>query len=85
MAGAFQTHHLQPRTTAETQPKSNHGHHHGQNPNRNKNPEAHQITNQITPTEIKVQNPQNNQNHKMKTLKVNPSLKKTYIGFVIIF
>ena len=48
MAGAFQTHHLQPRTTTETQPKSN----------RNKNPEAHQITNQITPTEIKVQNPQ---------------------------
>ena len=75
MAGAFQTHHLQPRTTTETQPKSN----------RNKNPEAHQITNQITSTEIKVQNPQNNQNHKMKTLKVNPPLKKTYIGFVIIF
>ena len=75
MAGAFQTHHLQPRTTTETQPKSN----------RNKNPEAHQITNQITSTEIKVQNSQNNQNHKMKTLKVNPPLKKTYIGFVIIF
>ena len=33
MAGAFQAHHLQPRTTVETQPKSN----------RNKNPEAHQI------------------------------------------
>ena len=47
MAGAFQAHYLQPRTTAETQPKSN----------RNKNPEAHQIKNQITPTEIKVQNP----------------------------
>ena len=66
MVGAFQAHHLQPRTTAETQPKSN----------RNKNPKAHQITNQITPTEIKTQNPQNNQNHKMKTLKVNPSFKK---------
>ena len=65
MAWAFQAHHLQPRTIAETQPKSN----------RNKNPEAHQITNQITPTEIKVQNPQNNQNHKMKTLKVNLPLK----------
>ena len=44
MAGAFQAHHLQPRTTAETQPKSNH----------NKDPEAHQIINQITPTEIKA-------------------------------
>ena len=75
MAETFQAHHLQPHTTAKTQPKSN----------RNKNPEAHKITNQITPIEIKVQNPQNNQNHKMKTLKVNPSLKKTYIGFVIIF
>ena len=63
MAGAFQAHHLQPRAIAETQPKSNH----------NKDPKAHQITNQITPTKIKAQN---NQNHKMKTLKVNPSLKK---------
>ena len=44
-------------TTAKTQPKSN----------RNKNPETRQITNQITPTEIKAQNPQNNQNHKIKT------------------
>ena len=85
MVEVFQARHLQPRTTAETQPKSNHGHHHGQNPNHNKNPEAHQITNQITSTEIKVQNPQTNQTYKMKTLKVNPSLKKTYIGFVIIF
>ena len=66
MAGAFQAYHLQPRTTSETQPKSNH----------NKIPEAHQITNQITPTKIKAQNPQNNQNHKMKTLKVNPPIKK---------
>ena len=57
MAGAFQAHHLQPRTTAETQPKSNH----------NKDPEAHQIINQITTTEIKAQNPQNNQNHRIKT------------------
>ena len=32
MAEAFQGHHLQPRTTAETQPKSNHNHHHDQNP-----------------------------------------------------
>ena len=58
-------------TMAKTQPKSN----------RNKNPEAHQITNQITPTEIKAQNPQNNQNHKMKTLKLNPTLKKNIYWF----
>ena len=63
MAEAFQAHHLQPHTTAETQPKSNH----------NKISKAHQITNQITPTKIKAQN---NQNHKMKTLKVNPPIKK---------
>ena len=91
MAGAFQAHHLQPCTTAETQPKSNHDHHHGQNPaktqpksNHNKNPKAHQITNQITPTEIKAQNPQNNQNHKMKTLKVDPPLKK-YIFVLLLY
>ena len=52
MAGAFQAHHLQPRTTAEAQPKSNH----------NKDPEAHQIINQITTTEIKAQNNQNQNN-----------------------
>ena len=75
MARAFQAHHLQPRTIAETQPKSN----------RNKNPEVHQITNQITPTEIKAQNPQNNQNHKMKTLKVNPLLKKHILVLLLYF
>ena len=62
-------------TTAKTQPKSN----------RNKNPEAHQITNQITPTEIKAQIPQNNQNHKMKTLKVNPPLKKHILVLLLYF
>ena len=81
MAGAFQTHHLQPHTTVEIQPKSNHDHHHGQNLAKIKSQQkprspAHQIINQITPTEIKAQNPQNNQNHKMKTLKVNPPIKK---------
>ena len=88
MARAFQAHHLQPRTTAETQSKSNHNTTTAKTQpksNCNKNPKAHQITNQITPTEIKAQNPRNNQNHNMKTLKVNPPLKKTYIGFVIIF
>ena len=70
-------------TTAKTQPKSN----------RNKNPEAHQIanqianqiTNQITPTEIKAQNPQNNQNNKMKTLKVNPPLKKHILVLLLYY
>ena len=62
-------------TTAKTQPKSNH----------NKNPEAHQIINQITATEIKAQNPQNNQNHKMKTLKVNPPLKKHILVLLLYF
>ena len=88
MAGAFQPHYLQPRTTVETQQKSNHDHHHGQSQpksNHNKNLEAHQITNQITPTEIKVQNPQNNQNHKMKTLKVNPPLKKHILVLLLYF
>ena len=50
-----------------------------------KNPEAHQITNQITSTEIKAQNPQNNQNHKMKTLKVNPPLKKHILVLLLYF
>ena len=62
-------------TMAKTQPKSN----------RNKNPNAHQITNQITHTEIKAQNPQNNQNHKMKTLKVNPLLKKHILILLLYF
>ena len=62
-------------TTAKIQPKSNH----------NKDPKAHQITNQITPTEIKAQNPQNNQNHKMKTLKVNPPLKKKHILVLFLY
>ena len=62
-------------TTAKTQPKSN----------CNKNPEAYQITNQITPTEIKTQNPQNNQNHKMKTLKVNLPLKKHILVLLLYF
>ena len=62
-------------TTAKTQPKSN----------RNKNPKAHQITNQITHIEIRAQNPQNNQNHKMKTLKVNPPLKKHILVLLLYF
>ena len=88
MAETFQAHHLQPRTTAETQPKSYYDNHHGQNPakiksqQKPKSPPNHKSNHTYR---IKAQNPQNNQNHKIKTLKVNPPLKKTYIGFVIIF
>ena len=86
MAGAFQAYHLQPRIIAKTQPKSNHDHHHGQNPTKiNKNPEAHQITNQITPTEIKAQNPQTQPKSQNENTESEPTIKKTYIGFVIIF
>ena len=88
MARAFQAHHLQPHTTAETQPKLNHDHHHGQNPAKIKSQQksrSPQITNQITPTEIKAQNPQNNQNYKMKTLKVNPPLKKHILVLLVYF
>ena len=46
---------------------------------------AHQITNQITHIEIRAQNPQNNQNHKMKTLKVNPPLKKHILVLLLYF
>ena len=53
--------------------------------NRNKNLETHQITNQITSAEIKTQNSQNNQNHKMKTLKVNPLLKKHILVLLLYF
>ena len=61
MAGAFQAHHLQPRTTIETQPKSNHTH-----------------RNQSTkPTkQPKSQN---------ENIESEPTVEKTYIGFVIIF
>ena len=73
------THHCQNQitttTTIKTQPKSN----------RNKNPEAHQITNQITPTEIKAQNPQTQPKSQNENTESEPTIKKTYIGFVIIF
>ena len=88
MAGAFQAHHLQPCTTAEIQPKSNHNHHHDQNPAKiksHKNPKAHQITNQITSTEIKAQNPQTQPKSQNENTESEPTVKKTYIGFVIIF
>ena len=61
MAEAFQAHHLQPRTTAETQPKSNHDHHHGQNPAKIKS----------------QQKPRSLQNHKSNHTHRNQSTKLT--------
>ena len=59
MAGTFQAHHLQPRTTVETQPKSNHDHHHGQNPAKIKS----------------QQKPQSPSNHKSNHTHRNQSTK----------
>ena len=90
MVRVFQAHYLQPRTTAETQPKSNHDHHHNHNQN---------------PTKIKSQqkprsppNQKSNHTHRNQSTKPikqpkvqdentksKPTIKKTYIGFVIIF
>ena len=88
MAGTFQAHHLQPRTTVETQSKSNHDHHHGQNPAKIKSQQKprslpnhksyHIHRNQsIKPT--KQPKPQN------ENTKSEPTIKKTYVDFVIIF
>ena len=88
MVGAFQAHHFQPRTAAETQPKSNHDHHHSQNlakiksQQKPKSPPNHKSShthrNQSTkPTkQLKSQN---------ENTESGPIVKKTYIGFVIIF
>ena len=88
MARAFQAHHLQPRTTAETQPKSNHDHHHGQNPAKIKSQQKprslsncksnHTHRNQSTKP-IKQPKSQN------ENTESEPTVKKTYIDFVIIF
>ena len=88
MAEAFQAHHLQPRTTAETQPKSNHDHHHGQNPAK--------IKSQQKPRSL--QNHKSNHTHRNQSTKptkqpksqnentkIETTIKKTYIDFVIIF
>ena len=87
MAGAFQALHLQPRTTAETQPKSNHDHHHGQNPAKIKSQQKlrspsnhksnHTHRNQSTKP---IKQPKSHENTESE-----PTIKKTYIGFVIIF
>ena len=88
MAGAFQAHHLQPRTTAETQSKSNHDHRHGQNPAKIKSqqklrsPPNHKsnYTYQNQSTKPTKQPKSQNENTESE-----PTIKKTYIDFVIIF
>ena len=83
MAGAFQAH--QPRTTAETQPKSNHNHHHGKTQpksNRNKNPPNHKLNHTHWNQSTKPTKQPKSQNENTES---EPIVKKTYIGFVIIF
>ena len=88
MVGTFQAHHLQPHTNVEIQPKSNHDHHHGQNPAK--------IKSQQKPRSL--QNHKSNHTHRNQSTKLTkqpksqnentesePTVKKTYIGFVIIF
>ena len=88
MARAFQVHHLQPRTTAEIQPKSNHDHHHGQNPSKIKSQQKPR-----SPPNHKSNHTHRNQSTKptkqpksqYENIESEPTIKKTYIGFVIIF
>ena len=88
MARAFQAHHLQPCTTAETQPKSNHDHHHGQNPAKIKSQQKLR-----SPPNHKSNHTHQNQNTKPtkqpksqnENTESEPTIKKTYISFVIIF
>ena len=85
MAGAFQAHHLQPRSTTKTQPKSNHDHHHGQNPAKIKSQQKPR-----SPLNHKSNHTYRNQSTKQpksqnENTESEPTVKKTYIGFVIIF
>ena len=88
MAGAFQAHHLQPRTTAETQSKSNHDHHHGQNlakiksQQKPKSPSNHKSSHTHRNQSTKPIKQPKSQNENTES---EPTVKKTYIGFVIIF
>ena len=88
MAEAFQAHHLQPRTIAETQPKSNHDHHDGQNPTKiksqqkSRSPPNHKSTHTHRNQSTKPTKQQKSQNENTES---EPTIKKTYIDFVIIF
>ena len=88
MVGAFQAHHLQPRITAETQPKSDHDHHHNQKPTKIKSQQKSK-----SPPNYKSNHTYRNQSTKPtkqpksqnENIKSEPTVKKKYIGFVIIF
>ena len=88
MTGAFQAHHFQPRTTAETQTKSNHNHHHDQNPAKIKSQQK-----LGSPPNHKSNHTHRNQSTKLtkqpksqyENTESEPTIKKIYIGFVIIF
>ena len=88
MVEAFQAHHLQPRTTTETQPKSNHDHHHGQNlakiksQQNPKSPPNHKSNHTHRNQSTKPTKQSKSQNENTES---EPTIKKTYIGFVIIF
>ena len=88
MARVFQVHHFQPRITAETQPKSYHDHHHNQNPakiksqQKSKSPPNYKSnhTHGIQSTKPTKQPKSQNEN-----IESEPTVKKIYIDFVIIF
>ena len=85
---SFQAHHLQPRTTTKTQLKSNHEHHHGQNPakiksqQKPKSPPNHKSNHTHRNKGTK---PTKQSKSQYENTKSEPTVKKTYIGFVIIF
>ena len=86
MAEAFQAHHLQPRTTSETQPKSNHDHHHGQNlakiksQQNPKSPPNHKSNHTHRNQSTKPTKQPKSQNENIES---EPTDKKTYIDNVI--
>ena len=88
MTVAFQAHHLQPRTTIETQPKSNQDHHQAQNSAKIKSqqkprsPQNHKSNHTHRNQSTKPTKQSKSQNENTKN---EPTVKKTYIDFVIIF
>ena len=88
MAGAFQVHHLQPCTTTETQPKSNHDHHHGQNPSKIKSQQKPRSLSNHKSNHIhrnQSTKPTKQPKSQNENTESEPIVKKTYVGFVIIF
>ena len=88
MVGVFQAHHLQLRTTVETQPKSNHGHHYGQNlakiksQQKPRSPPNHKSNHIYRNQSTKPTKQPKSQNENTES---EPTVKETYISFVIIF